>query len=616
MEDHLLMDISKGGLLFQLFYILAFVVAYTILVYEGYRRKFNILSWILLLASVRLAVVIGTKLFTFSWEDWRYMFQNHALILNQKKTLFGGVLMGVLIYFAAKRILHFRQPVWDALAYVLPVAVSVQSLGCFFYGCCFGAPSELPWAVRYPVMSLAHYHQYVSGLLTYQDIYSLPVHPVQLYESLGGILVVILMTLFRKRWKAAGSFLLSSLILYAVMRFGIEFFRDPLSNKTGGELVWILKKVQWYYLAFATMMILVLIWREKNFKLVILTGQDIRPDLHTDMAFLFTLVLIFFLLYKWFTIPEMIAVNIALLPAVFLVGLDIFRSFASLRFKWVYAFALLLPPVLMSQTLPQSQIGQARDKKYNHYHTVGSGFATGSYTDERTTQTGSGCDAVLNTQYFSHKYKTGGAGYTFSKETPDKSETITYGISVNLGRYRQKNQTLNQETSRFLFDANPFIKYDTRWIGIGGGLHLGNLVYTTGDTHRETTDVPENGFIRTPIFPQFYFRVGVKKFFYGDFHLADQFPVSAPGMVFQAGFGSGFGLNNGMNLRFGANYGSNLHPIFSSDLFVSAYLPFGNGLIMEPLFQWTLNGVKNGYPVDLPDKQFSIGLSYRFGNNK
>jgi hypothetical protein len=69
MEKHILMDITNGGLLYQIFYLLAFLIVYLILIYEGYKRKFPLLVWVLLLASIRLAEIIGTKIFSYSWEE-------------------------------------------------------------------------------------------------------------------------------------------------------------------------------------------------------------------------------------------------------------------------------------------------------------------------------------------------------------------------------------------------------------------------------------------------------------------------------------------------------------------------------------------------------------------
>ncbi|MCX6225827.1 MAG: hypothetical protein NTV01_13920 [Bacteroidia bacterium] len=64
MEKHLMMDFADGSLLYQVFYVLAFLIAYAILIYEGYRRKFPLVSWILVLACIRIFVVVGTKIFS------------------------------------------------------------------------------------------------------------------------------------------------------------------------------------------------------------------------------------------------------------------------------------------------------------------------------------------------------------------------------------------------------------------------------------------------------------------------------------------------------------------------------------------------------------------------
>ena len=601
------MDISNGSLLYQIFYLIAFLAAYIILIYEGYKRKFPLITWILILAGIRLAMIIGTKIFAYTGEEWRFMFENHQFLPNHEKTMFGGVLLGAAAYLISKYIFNFRHSAWDTVAIAFPAAVSIQTLGCFFYGCCFGKAASLPWAVQYPVMSLAHYHQFESGLLTYNDLFSLPVHPVQLYQCLGGILVIILVIRFRKHWKAKGSILLSSMIFFALARFITEFFRDPLSNKTGGEILWILKQVQWEYLIFGALMTLVLFWREKTYKFKPQIINQKLPGLKLQLGFLFSLILIMLFLRSWFTFPEILALNIALVPALFLICFEVYRSFASLKYKWIYAFTLILPVFLMSQTIPQTQIDAAGTKKYNTYHTIGGGFATGNYTVDRTTHMGEGCGTVYNHKYFTQKYSGGGGGYSVTRETPDKKTTIRYGVNAFVGDFEEVRQIDQHTTNEFLFGVNPYIRYDYKWIGVGAGLHLGNLAYSTGDTDQETSDIPENGYFQTFVFPQFYFRVGVQRFFFGDFHIADQFPLSSPGLAFQAGIGTGLGLNNGMNLRGGFSF------VDDGGFYVSGYLPIKNRLVLEPMFQWSLNTETEGYPVNLRENQFSLGLSYRFG---
>jgi phosphatidylglycerol:prolipoprotein diacylglycerol transferase len=570
MEKHILLGISNGGLLFQLFYVLAFLTAYTILIYEGFRRKFPLIAWILVLACIQLFIVAGIKVFSFSSDEWRFMFQNHILLQNSQKSLFGGILLGISGYLLARYFLKFRYSVLDAFAVAFPVAISIQTIGCFFYGCCFGKPSSTQWAVQYPVMTLPHYHQFESGLLTSDNLHSLPVHPVQLYLMLGGIVVVCLVIRFRKYWKAQGSLFLSSVIFFILMSFLIEFFRDPLSHKTGGEMIWILRLVQWQYLLLAVLMTLLLIWREKTFTIKPVVRSNDSPRLSRQIAFLSSIGLIFLMLRNWFTLTE-------------------------------------IPLLLMSQTLPQTQIDTTGTKKYKSYHTIGGGFATGNYTDYKTIYSGSGCDRVSNTQYFSQKYTEGGLGYSFTKTTTDGKEEIRYGANGLFGNYTETRQSDNVQVNNLLFEINPYIKYDIRWIGIGGGLHIGNMIYTTGDIEKDgqLSESYKDSYFKTPIFPQFYFRVGPLKYFYADFHLADQFPVSTPGLAFQAGIGTGFGLKNGFNIRFGRSF------LDKGGYYTSAYIPIKNRIVLEPLFLWT--GTGDSYSVKLPEKQFSFGLSYRFG---
>jgi len=608
MEKHLLLDLSIGGLLFQVFYILAFLTAYAILIWEGHRRKFPLIDWILVLACVQLFIVVGTKAFSFTADEWRFMYQNHTLLPNPQKTLSGGILLGMAGYIIARYFLKFRYFVLDAFAIAFPIAVSIQAIGCFFYGCCFGSPSSMPWTVQYPVMSLAHYHQFESGLLTHNDLYSLPVHPVQLYLTLGGIIVAFLVTRFRKYWKAKGSLLLSSAILFLLMKFVIEFFRDPLSHQSGGEMFWILKQIQWQYLIFALTMTFLLIWREKTYKVKPVISSDDHPRLSRQMGYLLFLVLIILMLRDWFTLPEIIALNIALLPAAFFIGIEIYRTFITLRYRWVFVCSLILPLFLMSQTLPQTQIDSVVTKKYNSYRTIGGGFATGSYTDHKTIYSGSGCDRVSNTQYFSQKYTAGAFGYSFTKTTTDGREEMRYGANGLFGNYTETRQSDNVQVNNLLFEINPYFKYDIRWIGIGGGLHIGSMTYTTGDKEKDgqLSESYTESYLKTPLFPQFYFRVGPIRYFYADFHLADQFPASTPGLAFQAGIGTGFGLKNGFNMRFGRSF------LDKGGYYTSAYIPIKNRIVLEPLYLWTSSG--SSYTVQLPEKQFSFGLSYRFGH--
>ncbi len=74
---------------------------------------------------------------------------------------FVGGVVPVIIFMALY--LHYRRlPVrryFDIMAIGLMIGLSFGRIGCFMNGCCFGRPTDLPWAVRFPYRSYAYLSQ-------------------------------------------------------------------------------------------------------------------------------------------------------------------------------------------------------------------------------------------------------------------------------------------------------------------------------------------------------------------------------------------------------------------------------------------------------------------------
>lgn len=87
----------------------------------------------------------------------------------------------------------FRLP-WrafgDATIGALPLALICIRLGCLLNGCCFGAPTSLPWSIEFRRGSWAHYSQASHGLISPDAATSLPVHPLQLYFIVAAALAL------------------------------------------------------------------------------------------------------------------------------------------------------------------------------------------------------------------------------------------------------------------------------------------------------------------------------------------------------------------------------------------------------------------------------------------
>lgn len=126
---------------------------------------------------------------------------------------YGGVLgaVPVGIWYVRKHGL----PVWktaDIVAPYLALGHAFGRLGCFFAGCCYGAPCSSAFGI------------------TYTDPHSLaplgvPFYPTQLMESGGELLIFAALIFMRRHKKFDGQLFWSYLLFYSVLRFGIEFFR-------------------------------------------------------------------------------------------------------------------------------------------------------------------------------------------------------------------------------------------------------------------------------------------------------------------------------------------------------------------------------------------------------
>jgi hypothetical protein len=65
------------------------------------------------------------------------------------------------------------------------------------------------------------------------------------------------------------------------------------------------------------------------------------------------------------------------------------------------------------------------------------------------------------------------------------------------------------------------------------------------------------------------------------------------------------GLKNGFSLRYGFSF------LDRGSYYISSFIPIKDRIVLEPLFLWKGGNSTSSYP-GVPEKQFSVGLSYRF----
>jgi phosphatidylglycerol:prolipoprotein diacylglycerol transferase len=132
------------------------------------------------------------------------------------KTITMGLIGAYIAVELAKLLLGVHVKTGDTFALPLALAMAIGRLGCFFNGCCYGTPTDLPWAVTFQVRG--------QPLLC---------HPTQLYESLFHLVMVGLLLLGMRVDVLRGNRLKFYLIAYALFRFVTEFIRPEKADWLG-----------------------------------------------------------------------------------------------------------------------------------------------------------------------------------------------------------------------------------------------------------------------------------------------------------------------------------------------------------------------------------------------
>ncbi|CAN5385554.1 prolipoprotein diacylglyceryl transferase [soil metagenome] len=143
-------------------------------------------------------------------------------------TYYGGFIGASLAAFFLLR--RDKFPFWkaaDMAGFAVPVGLAFGRMGCLLAGCCFGKACDLPWALAFPPWSPASEAQAKEHVLSHAALWSLRVHPTQIYESAASLAIAaIALVVVHPRKRYDGQVFVAFLALYAVARFLLETLRD------------------------------------------------------------------------------------------------------------------------------------------------------------------------------------------------------------------------------------------------------------------------------------------------------------------------------------------------------------------------------------------------------
>jgi phosphatidylglycerol:prolipoprotein diacylglycerol transferase len=183
-------------------------------------KIFDLAFWMIIFG------IIGARVYHVLLE-WGYYSQNYWNILKVWQgglAIHGGIIAGLLVlfYFCWKEKVNF----WLVAAVFAPGVAIGQAIGRwgnYFNQELFGTPTNLPWGI--PIDFMNRPDRYLSASYF---------HPTFLYESLGDLLIFIILLLiirqfFIKKFTNYKIILLAYLIMYSALRFSTEFLRTDIT---------------------------------------------------------------------------------------------------------------------------------------------------------------------------------------------------------------------------------------------------------------------------------------------------------------------------------------------------------------------------------------------------
>src|SRR6266853_5017107 len=175
-----------------------------------------------------ISALIGAKLLLLV-TDFQTFKNNPAELLSLARS--GGVFYGGLILAVVVALVYIRRvglPLWttcDVFAPGIALGHVVGRFGCFFAGCCWGKPTTLPWGITF------------TDPFAYSNVgtpLNVPLHPTQLYEAGAELLILAVLLLTERKGRPfPGRTFWLYMLLYAVSRFIIEFFRGDDRGTVG-----------------------------------------------------------------------------------------------------------------------------------------------------------------------------------------------------------------------------------------------------------------------------------------------------------------------------------------------------------------------------------------------
>jgi prolipoprotein diacylglyceryltransferase len=406
------------------------------------------------IATFNAALLIGARLGALDLTDYRTLFSEGWPDHESGRSIFGGLLLALPLFWWLKRYLKLGAAHADALFVALPLGAAIIKVGCSAAGCCFGTISNSSLAWSYGAGMPAYDWQWSEGLIPESAAASLPVFPVQSMITLSGLLIFALLWTIRKKMKVAGSMAFLSIGLVFINRFGWEFLREAITDRGAlGEFYGGLKIVQWVSLTLGVTAVILYWFNERRAARTYHSGE---PSFARTSLLLLITVSAALVFRSVLSLEEQAVLWISAVPALSILLRELWlRHVFQQRLATTVFSSLsgLLMTFTVVDTIPAMQKG-------DQWITIGSGYTHGSYVEIHRD-----CDGnIVGREHI--QLKSTGFDLAYYNQFSNKG-SIGIGVHGSIGQLSSDDV---QSYNNYRFSAiGPYLDLNLPGIGLGYG---------------------------------------------------------------------------------------------------------------------------------------------------
>lgn len=189
-----------------------------------YRERLDIRKSNLVIAISVIPLIMGAKMVGTIYSLLSCLY--YDIEINLDIFIYSGIVFygGLIFFLFSVKILTLRwtheekDKILDCVAITIPCFHIFGRIGCFFAGCCYG--------IRCKSLISIIYINYVKGNIVEEQRL-----PIQLIESMFNLLLLVFLAICKKKNLFRERLIFIYLIIYATVRFVIEFFRGDWDRR-------------------------------------------------------------------------------------------------------------------------------------------------------------------------------------------------------------------------------------------------------------------------------------------------------------------------------------------------------------------------------------------------